>query len=219
MIQARRSEHGFSLIEVLIALTLFAILMAILSNGVRLGTRIEATGTEQINEWSQVTAVQRFLRSELASVQAIRAPPLADPIVIFRGEPNRLAFVGLLPDHFPVGGLQTITLGPAPDRQSDDLAVSWRLYTGGAVKAEIPARSADSAPHEPAPNEAVLLESISNVEFGYFGQRDPLRAAEWGDRWEVPNRVPALVRLRLKLRDTTAPPELVIAIPAGLNQK
>lgn len=211
----RPHERGFSLIEVLIALTLFALLMALLSNGVRLGTRIEVRGSEQINEWSQVTAVQRFLRSELATAQVIRSASITDPPVIFRGEPNRLAFVGLLPDHFPVGGLQTITLSPSGDRQSDDLLVSWQLYTGDSVKPELPMRS-DTL----APNEAVLMENVSGVEFGYFGQRDPLRAPEWGDRWDIPNRVPSLVRMRLTRRGAaTAPPDLFVAIPAAVFQR
>jgi general secretion pathway protein J len=211
----RQDERGFSLIEVLIALTLFALLMALLSNGVHIGTRIEAHGSEQINEWAQVTAVQRFLRGELATAQVNRSANLTDETVIFRGEPNRLAFVGLLPDHFPVGGLQTITLSPAEDRRSDDLVVSWRLYTGDSVRPELPIRS-DTL----APNEAVLLENISRIEFGYFGQRDSLRPPEWGDRWEIPNRVPSLVRMRLTLRGAvTAPPDLFIAIPAATYQR
>ena len=68
----RAAERGFSLIEVLIALTLFAILMAMLSSGVRLGSRIQASGSEQIDEWSQIAAVQRFLRAELATTQLAR---------------------------------------------------------------------------------------------------------------------------------------------------
>lgn len=216
----RAAERGFSLIEVLIALTLFAILMAMLSSGVRLGSRIQASGSEQIDEWSQIAAVQRFLRAELATTQLARPAQVAraavnnEPYVIFDGEPDRVAFVGLLPDQFLVGGLQAITLAPVQGRSGAELRASWQLYADGPVKAE-PAARADTI----GPNEAVLLEQVSDVEFSYFGQRDPLRPAEWGDRWEVPNRLPALVRLRMKLKNALVPPELVVALPAALAQR
>jgi general secretion pathway protein J len=213
----RAAEHGFSLIEVLIALTLFAILMAMLSGGVRLGSRIEASGSEQINEWSQIAAVQRFLRAELATAQAPQTTRTAaniDPYIVFDGEPDRLAFIGLLPDQFLVGGLQTITLAPVLGRSGAELRAAWQFYDGGPVQAD-PVMRADTV----GENEAVLLDQVSGVEFGYFGQRDPLRPAEWGDRWDVPNRVPSLVRVRMKLKNALVPPELVIALPAALSQR
>lgn len=213
----RAGERGFTLIEVLIALTLFAILMAMLSGGVRLGSRIEARGSEQISEWAQIAAVQRFLRAEIATaqtMQAARPTTNGEPYLVFDGAPDRLAFVGLMPDQFLVGGLQVITLAPVQDRNGVDLRAAWQLYEGGAVKAA-PAMRPDTV----GSNEAMLLDRVSDVEFDYFGQRDPLRPPEWGDRWEVPNRVPSLVRLRMKLKNANVPPELVIAIPAALSQR
>jgi general secretion pathway protein J len=208
-------ERGFSLIEVLIGLTLFAILMAMLSSGVRLGSRIEASGSEQINDWSQITAVQRFLRSELATAQPVRpAAATTEPYLVFQGERDRLAFIGLLPDHFSIGGLQTITLAPVQDGRSGELRASWQLYPGGPVQAD-PSMRLDTV----APNEAVLLGKVTDVRFEYFGQRDPLRPAEWGDRWDVPFRVPSLVRLRMTMKNDVVPPDLVIAIPAALFQR
>ena len=58
-------ERGFTLIEILIAMTLLGLLMAMLSGGLRLGTRAWEASDTRSAELARLEAVQGFIRRSL----------------------------------------------------------------------------------------------------------------------------------------------------------
>ena len=67
------AEQGFTLLEILVAITLLGLLMAALFGGVRLGVRAwEASGTRLDND-TRLTAVQDFLRDRLTQARGSEA--------------------------------------------------------------------------------------------------------------------------------------------------
>jgi general secretion pathway protein J len=201
-----RHAAGFTLLEVLVALAMFALLMGMLTSGVRLIMRSYETGTQQTDRLSQLSVVVDVLRDQIANARMSIPGRTEEQGPSFVGALDHLEFVGSLPSQFAVGGLQTIFVGLRQDKAERDLIVRWRPYEEGPIDAiEQPRRGEDDG-------ATVLLDHVRKVEIAYYGAPDPDRAASWQDEWRQPDYPPNLVRLRVVFDDGYAAPDLVAAL-------
>ncbi len=82
-------QRGFTLLEILVAVTLLGLLMAALFGGVRLGVRAWEASGARLDDDARLTAVQDFLRERLTQAYEVdgsvigggRRPSWARPIV------------------------------------------------------------------------------------------------------------------------------------------
>ena len=119
-------------------------------------------------------------------------------IVVFAGGTDAIEFVAPMLVHLGQGGLYRIRV-KAADGQ---MRVRWRPYLPGD-------------PTAGEERKTVLLESVSNVEWAYFGpERDDDQEPHWRSEWANQERRPLLVRLNLILRGESWP-DLVVALAEG----
>ncbi|MGH6912899.1 MAG: PulJ/GspJ family protein, partial [Geminicoccales bacterium] len=85
-----RRAHGFTLLELLVAITLLGVLMAALFGALRLGARVWETGTARQDASARIQIVHNLLRRELA-----QTVPLAElgerraaAAMLFEGAPQ-----------------------------------------------------------------------------------------------------------------------------------
>jgi general secretion pathway protein J len=203
-------EAGFTLVELLVALTLFGVLMTMLFMEFRLGIRSADKVTEAIDKSSTLPILDDFLRAQLAAARPIVKDGSSEEILLFDGQPEKVDFIGTPPDALSGalsgGGLQrfSIELLKAGGGQRDGgrrLVLRRRLYQGKQFKAE-------GDYDEPL----VLLADVASLELGYFGAADPARAASWQDNWREMPSLPSLIRFRLVLADGRHAPDLVVAL-------
>ena len=80
-----RAGQGFTLLELLVAITLLGLLMAALLGGLRLGARVWETGEDRLDASARIQVVQDFLRQRLAEArgsEASASPAIeTDPVV------------------------------------------------------------------------------------------------------------------------------------------
>jgi general secretion pathway protein J len=91
-------ENGFTLLELLIAITILGLLLVALTNGVRFAGQAWETQTKRIERQGDLDAVQNILRQ------------LITPAKRFSGSSFSLKFVGPLPVALARGGLYDIEL-------------------------------------------------------------------------------------------------------------
>ena len=106
MSRQHHSARGFTLLELLVAITLLGVLMAALFGALRLGARVWETGEARLDDSARVQVVQDFLRRRLGQTMPLTEvtdDPHAAGELLFAGEPDRLRFVGLLPEHLGAG--------------------------------------------------------------------------------------------------------------------
>ena len=189
-------QAGFTLIEVLIGVTLLAMLATLIASGTRLAGRAWNSAERQSSEIDDMDAVQGLLRRTIARARpAFAAADPADMTVEFRGEPDTLSLVSA-----------------QPGTQDNGPWTRERFFIGrsGSTRALFMGwQSAGAAPV----GEAKLLDHVATVRFAYFGPPRPDEASAWLDQWTDRDRLPELVRVAVE-RDggnRAAWPELVVA--------
>jgi general secretion pathway protein J len=207
----RRSRHpgsqpGFTLLELLVAITLLGLIATMAFSGLRLGTRAWETAAEQDHE---IYLVQQMLRTRLDAAHLLTEfdlpPEGTEPF--FEGRRNRLSFLTVLPDLFGVAGLHRVTLeveGTEGGRR--DLVLSWQLWRPG-TEGPAPAPDDDS--------RRVLLDGIEAAEFTYFGfGPDYGGRPRWQQAWRGRADLPSLVRIEVE-KPGSPWPSLVVAPQLG----
>ena len=193
---------GFTLVELLIAITLFALLSVLLFGSLRFGIRATDQGTLRMDRVAEVAAATNFLRNQLSDAQPLtKTDADGAPSVAFDGKRNRLEFVGLPPAYLAPGGWHTLELVTEPSGRFRQLAVRLRLVSAG---------DASLAPSES--RGSVLVGHVKSVAFSYFGKPGNEETAQWHDEWQDAAYLPALVRLRISFDDGGQAPDIVIAV-------
>ncbi len=194
------SERGFTLLELLIAVSLFALLMMMVMTGLGVAARHLDRQSERLDRSSRIELAQDFLRTQLADARPLTASDTADGAIAFDGRADGIDFVGPVPDSVARGGLQVLSLGFAESRAGSELLVGWRPFSGAASAATAPVR------------KAVLLDHVQQAAFAYFGAATPDAPPGWQPSWRNMSYLPALVRLSVIFSDGRRMPELVIAL-------
>ncbi len=207
---ANKRQRGFTLLEILIAMTLLGLLMAMLFGGLRLGTRAWEASDVRSADLARLEAVQGFIRRALTGAYPLLTTGDDDAKrkMTFTGGAEAVAFTALMPAHFGVGGFYTITLAVEDGADDKRLVFRRQLFQSGAEGASPPPAAGTDEE-----KEKVLLEGISKAEFSYFGIADNDERPSWQDEWRDQKSLPDLVRLSVSFadRDERAWPDLVVA--------
>jgi general secretion pathway protein J len=192
---ARRTadpESGFTLVELLVSITLFAILSVLLAGTLRTGSRAATTGQARIDRTTEIAVSETAIREQLAGVLPVAAPGAA--ALLFDGRGDSVDFVGLPPAYLARGGFQRLSLGVT----GQQLVLRWQPL--------------GDAPEAGGQRPAILLERLENVAFAYYGARDYAETPQWHAEWRGAIRLPSLVRLHFLFLDRHDVPDLVVAL-------
>ena len=132
-------EAGFTLLELLTAITILSLILVALSSGVHFAGSAWRKQEDQIGRQGDINAVQTVLRQLLASGQS------------FDGSSQDLKFVAAMPAALARGGLFDIELYQGGDK----LFLSWKPHFKGA---------SDSLPR----NETVLADGLAAFDIAYY---------------------------------------------------
>ena len=217
----QRGQSGFTLLELLVAITLLGIVMVLLFGGLRFGTRAWERGDERSEELARLEVVHGFVRRHLSEAYPLVVPEgRAERRIDFVGRPDTLALAALMPARLGAGGFHRLVFSVVGDGVRKRLVVSRHPFRSGMDDSAEPPETGDGT-------ETVLLEGISSAAFSYYGAIGADDEPAWRDAWEDARSPPLLVRL-----DVTFPegdrrywPELVVrprtgslAAPAAARQ-
>jgi general secretion pathway protein J len=201
-------QAGFTLLELLVSVSLLVLLMALLFAGLDAGTRHIGRQGNRIDRASRVLMAQSFLRGQLADARAISPSDEPADAIAFDGRADGLDFVSAAPQAVAQGGLQVLSLGIVDSKSGEQLLVGWRPLRGGGAAAE--AGAAVESEHRSA-----LLDHIHQAAFAYFGMIEGETTPSWHPTWRGINYLPSLVRLSVTFLDGEQMPEFVVALRAS----
>jgi general secretion pathway protein J len=204
----RAAEHGFTLLELLVAITLLGLLMTALFGGLRLGARVWETADARLDASMTTEVVQDFIRQRLTEMLPLETMPLdlaeaAASEPVFVGTAEAVRFASALPENLGAG-IHVMELALAAGGHADgtgNLVLRWR-----------PLEPDERSAEEVQPEERVLIENVEALELSYFGPIDPAQPADWWQAWEGRAELPRLIRLRLSFpeNDPREWPELIV---------
>jgi prepilin-type N-terminal cleavage/methylation domain-containing protein len=172
-----RDRRGFTLVEVLVALTVGSLVVALAHRALATAGELDALVAERRLEHDRAMNARRFLGAALGSLD------VGTRVGGFRGVADRVEFVTWLPT--PDGLLASHKLTLAQSERGFFALVS-RRPTG-----------------EQSPADSLLLATeVAGLEFDYlldFGAH-----ALWVREWQSPVSAPVAVRLRLTRPDAAA---------------
>lgn len=210
---ARRvnSEAGFTLLELLVALTLLGLVFAALFGEMRFATRAWDAADAKLDRNSELLSVHSFLRQRFQQIHVTsrtEEPDSIDSTAVFSGNGRSMDFLGTMPANIADGGFYEISLSSEIGGDGTDLFISWRPFDEDRTS---------SVPDGPD-NSRVLLRGIREVRFAYFGKSAETLAAQWWDIWPSRDTAPSLIRMQVLFEDDDRRswPEMVVA-PANAN--
>ncbi len=199
---ARRGERGFTLIEVLVGLTLLGALVAVLTGALRLGLQGRETVDDRAEWLDEVRVTQTFFLQYIEAARPFSWIRDQRTEVAFDGEREAVSFVAAMPGWKNPGGLYLVRIA----RESYKLVMTRRITSGGTDGFDF---SADA-------ERTILATGIARLDFAYYGGTPPLEETpRWHDQWRGQAATPRLVRLDLTYRDGAPWPVLVAATMIG----
>lgn len=209
--QSRRTEYGrmrqrgFTLIEVVIALVLISLLMLLLTAAMRSMGQTESAIEERIEQVDDYRTAVNFLRDVLGEVSArsLASSTQADvPPVFFVGRPQELAWIGVLPARYGMGGRHYMRLA----LEEGNLVLRFVPWNGAATHSDWASAQA-----------RVLVTGVMALKLSFQDGRD----GQWLDAWppeKVPRSFaePSAVQIELESAALSWPP-LAIAVSGMLG--
>jgi general secretion pathway protein J len=199
--QLGRDGRGFTLIEVILAVSIVAVVVVLATAGLRVGVRAWETGQRRADLQQESRALVELISESLAGTYPYQGRPGLSPerVVLFQGEPDEVRFVTNAPPltlEAPVAPFHAVVLG----RKGDDaLKLSERLVP-------------NDEPFAPGA-ERVLSRSVTRFSLAY---RDENGA--WQEKWDgrEAGGLPTAVRFQLVVGSVArTAPEVIVALPLG----
>ena len=191
-----KAMRGFSLMEVLAALALLAILLLGVYSGVRSTILSVGHGSSVIARMDEVRAAREFLRRQLSSATALPWKMLDEKPVVFEGDGLHIRFVAALPGYLGKMGPQVIEV-KLGDEGEHGRALEAHLSPLPGSQATVIAGAQD-----------VLLTHVSSLRVRY-AQRG---SSAWQDQWTEPMVLPGAIEITLvPEEDSDAWPPLIVA--------
>lgn len=178
----RPKEAGFTLLELLITITLVSFLSVMVFGGLRFGIRTWERTQGESTAVEEIQVAQGWIRRVVASTYPnyVAADPKS-PRVEFSGSSDEMSFLG--PSAFGVNqpGRARIRLRSVQAGNRVSLVVSEQPELArGPADAEI---------------SEELVHGLASIRFSYFGQLDAGKDVSWHEAWVGQRHLPALVRI------------------------
>jgi len=208
-------RSGFTLVEVLVAMTLFSLILTGLFGSLYASGRSWASAESRMVLNDQRRLVTTFVRQRIEQAVPLRVTSGNESRMLFRGSTDELDFVAPLPAHSGGAGLHYLKLRVrtvADGRRA--LMLDYVPVANTNFEQDLDDPRADSVE---------LATELRSVEVSYYGSQERDAPPRWHDTWQTADALPEFVRLRFDAdAEQSSWPELLIPIRArdvrGQNQ-
>lgn len=199
-----RRPSGFTLLELMVALTLLALLSAVLFGSLRLAGRSTEGGEAKAEASSSMRLAQEFLRTNLEAQHPLRMRKMVDWPLLFTGTQDELRYAANLPPRIAGGGIWFYRLAVIGDEARSPLV----------LERTIPDLTADQFPEFTKAEHSVLAYDIASLKIAYFGRdadAGPASDPSWHDRWADTQKLPLVIRIDVQPKGAPAWPTLYVS--------
>lgn len=187
-----RRITGFTLVELLLAITLMSILLGLTYTGLRAAARASERGEKMLAIGGEIRASHQFVRRQLNQMLPLSFALTDDSDasrIVFEGDAKHIQYVAPMPGYLGSGGPQVQLLELAGGNDGRVLQFSHALLQGyeeGQLFARDP---------------VILLEGVESAGFEFLGLDEEGEVTGWVSSWDQPELLPVAVRLNIELSD------------------
>jgi len=208
-ISPEAGDHGFSILEMLIALALLAMIMSTMVGALDFVGRSWNLIESRVR-LSAAEDAMRFLERQIgAAAPIMQAPPPFDGA--FEGQPQMLSYLALSEVKALGAGVFKFELSFEPS-DSENASKAERLI--------LQVRPLDPVSEKLGKFDGeryVVLDNIRSHTLRYFGKTASPGVSEWTSHWTSKNEFPELVSIRLKVPDGTYDHDLLRIVELPLR--
>ncbi len=192
--------RGFTLIEVLIAMTLLSIMMVLLFTSLKICADSWERGENKITDVNEMAVVYNFFQRDLSIAKPLwkDLPVEEDKSFSFQGSSQSLQFVSAFPASAGRSGLQMFSLNLLEENNEQVINVTIvpfiRLTEGEKLQKE----------------EVTLLKHVTDFTLSYFSSASEISESVWTDEWLNKEALPRLVKINIKLDNGIYWPAMII---------
>jgi general secretion pathway protein J len=179
---------GFTLVELLLALSLMSMLLALAYGGLRASTRATDKGQAILEDSSRIRMAHQFVRKQLNQMMPLvfAESENRQERTVFEGEARKIRYVAPMPGYLGFGGPQVQELAIVSGDNGDQLVLSHALLQGFEEN--------NLYLRDPI----VLMEKIDFAEFNFLGFDENGELGGWTSQWEQPTVLPQSVSLKIE---------------------
>ena len=207
----QRTQRGFTLLELLVVMSLLSVIMIGLVSALRTMAQTESKIDQRLNRLDEIRVARHFLQQTLTRVSAMTldAPgATGKKIIPFTATANSLTWVGIMPARPSVGGRHFFRLSMEDTPQGRELVLRFAPWKPDTL-----------TPDWTNAESRILIAGIKQIKVQAEGLPPEGRLAKeswpkaWQNGWPVPDALPE--HLRLELTDLQGDwPEWTLALRA-----
>jgi len=201
---------GFTLLEVLMAVMLLAVLLGGAYGGLRASANAMRAGEAAIDRTDRLRTAQEFLRRQISDIVplAYAHDDKEGLNVVFEGDAQFMRFVAPMPGYLSHGGPYVQTLELARGKDGLQLLFTDTMLNG---------YDADKLGAKDDIEPVVLLDRIASGRIFYRGLDDQGQLADWSSEWASTEITPLMVRIELTMQPGVQIPWPTLDVPLMLN--
>jgi len=186
----RRHAFGFTLLEVLVSVSLLALMITLAYGSLRVAAQASRSGERLIDRTEQLRTAQAFLRRQLSQMLPFTFQRFVEQGVDkrFEGEAHKIQFVAPMPGYLSRGGAHVQALELVRDHDGYRLEFRYAQLNGFDGQRGF----------DPEREPVVLLDHIREGRFRFRRIEEDGQLGDWHDNWELPGQLPLLVRLEIE---------------------
>jgi general secretion pathway protein J len=202
-----RRHAGFTLLEVLIALGLMAVVVGLALGMLRLGARAWAAADARTQATEEFETGSRVLRRLIEGAFPMVWGTPGDFRYAFDGGAKTLSFVAIMPGYPGWPGPHWVGVEIAGTGEGEELRLVLRTF-----------RAEEAATRDGAPIEdIVLVAGPLEASFTYWGRAEPDASAQWWPTWDHAETLPEAIGLMLAIAGGDRPDWPPLVIPVAIT--
>jgi len=190
-VNGRNRSGGFTLVEMLLALTLMSMLLALTYGGMRAATRAADKGQQILEDSSRIRMAHQFVRQQLTQMLplAFGEQEAEGERIVFQGSERAIRYVAPMPGYLGFGGPQVQELVFERGEDGFEMVLNHALLQGFE----------EDFLYEREP--IFLLGEIRNARFSFLELDENGESVGWTGSWELESELPAAVALEVEFND------------------